>query len=72
MALMLGRVASKKRPARDGHPREPTCFDRMELLDATVDFEYLRGWLVEGLGYGDGSKAPAPANDPYLGGLVAP
>ena len=31
--------------------------DPLEVLDATVDFEYFRGWLVEGLGYGDGSKA---------------
>ena len=30
--------------------------DPLEVLDATVDFEYLRGWLVEGLGYGGGSK----------------
>ena len=28
----------------------------LEVLDATVDFEYFRGWLVEGLGYGDGRK----------------
>ena len=32
--------------------------DPLEVLDATVDFEYFRGWLVEGLGYGDGSKPP--------------
>jgi len=25
--------------------------DPLEVLDATVDFEYFRGWLVEGLGY---------------------
>ena len=30
--------------------------DPLEVLDATVDFEYFRGWLVAGLGYGDGSK----------------
>ena len=29
--------------------------DPLEVLDATVDFEYFRGWLVESLGYGDGS-----------------
>jgi hypothetical protein len=29
--------------------------DPLEVLDATVDFEYFRRWLVEGLGYGDGS-----------------
>ena len=28
--------------------------DPLETLEAKVDFEYLRGWLVEGLGYGDG------------------
>ena len=27
--------------------------DPLEVLDRTVDFEYFRGWLVEGLGYGD-------------------
>ncbi len=30
--------------------------DPLEVLDATVDFEYFRGWLVEGLGYSDGAK----------------
>jgi hypothetical protein len=34
--------------------------DPLEILDATVDFEYFRGWLVEGLGYGDGSKGGRP------------
>ena len=24
--------------------------DPLEVLDATVDFEYFRGWLVDGLG----------------------
>ena len=38
--------------------------DPLELLDATVDFEYFRGWLVEGLGYGDGSKGGRPPFDP--------
>ena len=38
--------------------------DPLEVLDATVDFEYFRGWLVEGLGYGDGSRAGRPAFDP--------
>lgn len=38
--------------------------DPLEVLDATVDFEYFRGWLVEGLGYGDGSKGGRPAFDP--------
>lgn len=26
--------------------------DLLEVLDATVDFEYFRTWLVEGLGMG--------------------
>ena len=30
--------------------------DPLEVLQDTVDFEYFRAWLVEGLGYGDGSK----------------
>jgi hypothetical protein len=30
--------------------------DPLEVLQQTVDFEYFRGWLVEGLGYGDGAK----------------
>jgi len=29
--------------------------DPLEVLEQTVDFEYFRRWLVEGLGYGDGS-----------------
>ena len=29
-----------------------------------MDFEYFRGWLVEGLGYGDGSKGGRPPFDP--------
>ena len=38
--------------------------DPLEALDATVDFEYFRAWLVEGLGYGDGSKGGRPPFDP--------
>jgi transposase, IS5 family len=38
--------------------------DPLEALDATVDFEYFRGWLVEGLGYGNGSKGGRPPFDP--------
>lgn len=38
--------------------------DPLEVLDATVDFEYFRGWLVAGLGYGDGSKGGRPPFDP--------
>ena len=29
-----------------------------------MDFEYFRAWLVEGLGYGDGSKGGRPPFDP--------
>ena len=38
--------------------------DPLEELNATVDFEYFRGWLVEGLGYGDGRKGGRPPFDP--------
>ncbi|MFC0218026.1 transposase [Pseudochelatococcus lubricantis] len=38
--------------------------DPLEVLEATVDFEYFRGWLVEGLGYGDGAKGGRPPFDP--------
>ena len=38
--------------------------DPLEVLEATVDFEYFREWLVEGLGYGDGSKGGRPPFDP--------
>jgi transposase, IS5 family len=38
--------------------------DPLEVLEATVDFEYFRGWLVEGLGYGDGGKGGRPPFDP--------
>jgi len=34
--------------------------DPLEVLDATVDFEYFRGWLVEGFGYGMVPRAVAP------------
>lgn len=40
--------------------------DPLEVLDATVDFEYFRGWLVDGLDYGDGSKGGRPPFDPVL------
>ena len=36
--------------------------DPLEVLDAT--FDYFRGWLVEGLGYGDGAKGGRPPFDP--------
>ena len=38
--------------------------DPLETLEGTIDFEYFRGWLVEGLGYGDGAKGGRPAFDP--------
>ena len=38
--------------------------DPLEVLEATVDFEYFRRWLVEGLGYGDGAKGGRPPFDP--------
>lgn len=44
-----------ERLSKDGDP--------LETLDATVDFEYFRGWLVQGLGYGDGSKGGRPPFD---------
>lgn len=36
----------------------------LEVLDAMIDFEYFRGWLVERLGYGDGAKGGRPPLDP--------
>ncbi|GAB5511095.1 MAG: hypothetical protein Rhims3KO_24960 [Hyphomicrobiales bacterium] len=45
-----------ERLSKDGDP--------LEVLEATVDFEYFRGWLVEGLGYGDGAKGGRPPFDP--------
>ncbi len=38
--------------------------DPQEVLEATVDLEYFRGWLVEGLGYSDGFKGWQPPFDP--------
>ena len=38
--------------------------DPLEVLERAVDFEYFRVWLVEGLGYGDGSKGGRPPFDP--------
>ncbi|QHD70732.1 IS5 family transposase (plasmid) [Sphingobium yanoikuyae] len=38
--------------------------DPLEMLERTVDFEYFRAWLVEGLGYGDGGKGGRPPFDP--------
>ena len=45
-----------ERLSKDGDP--------LEALDATVDFECFRGWLVEGLGYCDGPKGGRPPFDP--------
>lgn len=45
-----------ERLSKDGDP--------LEILAATVDFEYFRSWLIEGLGYGDGAKGGRPAFDP--------
>ena len=45
-----------ERLSKDGDP--------LEVLASTVDFEYFRTWLVEGLGYGDGSKGGRPPFDP--------
>lgn len=40
--------------------------DPIEVLQETVDFEYFRAWLVEGLGYDDGSKGRRPPFDPVM------
>jgi len=53
---LFGLSEHLERLSRDGDP--------LEVLAATVDFEYFRGWLVEGLGYGDGSKGGRPPFDP--------
>ncbi len=38
--------------------------DPLEVLEETIDFEDFRGWLVGGLGYGDGSNGGRPPFDP--------
>lgn len=38
--------------------------DPLEALEAAVDFEYFRPWLLEGLGYGDGRHGGRPPYDP--------
>ena len=40
--------------------------DPLEVLQQTVDFEFFRAWLVEGLGYGDGTKGGRPPFDPVM------
>ena len=48
-----------------GHPECPgTDGGPPGFLSDTVDFEYFRVWLVEGSGYGDGSKGGRPPFDP--------
>ena len=42
-----------ERLSKDGDP--------LEVLAATVDFAYFRGWLVEGLGYSNGPKRGPPS-----------
>jgi IS5 family transposase len=53
---LFGLSEHLERLSKDGDP--------LEVLEATVDFEYFRCWLVEGLGYGDGSKGGRPPFDP--------
>lgn len=53
---LFGLSQHLERLSEDGDP--------LEVLEATVDFEYFRGWLVEGLGYSDGRKGGRPAFDP--------
>lgn len=38
----------------------------LEVLQQTADFEYFRAWLIEGLGYGDGTKGGRPPFDPVM------
>ena len=38
--------------------------DPLDVLERTVDFEYLRVWLVDGLSYGDSSTGGRPPFDP--------
>ena len=47
-----------ERLSKDGDP--------LEVLERTVDFEYFRTWLVEGLEYSDGSKGGRPPFDPVF------
>ena len=53
---MFGLSEDLERFSWDGDP--------LEILEATVDFEYFRGWLVERPGYGDGSKGGRLPFDP--------
>lgn len=40
--------------------------DPLEILQKTVDFEFIRASLVEGLGYGDGAKGGQPPFGPVI------
>lgn len=53
---LFGLSDHLERLSKDGDP--------LEVLEATVDFEYFRKWLVEGLGYGDGARGGRPPFDP--------
>ncbi|MEM6859061.1 MAG: IS5 family transposase [Pseudomonadota bacterium] len=55
-AGLFGLSDHLERLSKDGDP--------LEVLESTVDFEYFRSWLIEGLGYGDGSKGGRPPFDP--------
>lgn len=53
---LFGLSDHLERLSKDGDP--------LEVLEATVDFEYFRRWLVGGLGYGDGARGGRPPFDP--------
>ena len=55
-AGLFGLSEHLDRLSKDGDP--------LEVLAATVDFEDFRPWLVEGLGFGDGSKGGRPPFEP--------
>ena len=53
---LFGLFDQLDRLSKDGDP--------LEFLERTVEFEYFRPWLLEGLGYGDGNKGGRPPFDP--------
>ncbi len=53
---LFGLSDHLERLSKDGDP--------LEVLEATVDFEYFHGWLIVGLGYGDGARGGRPPFDP--------
>ncbi|MEO0624719.1 MAG: hypothetical protein AAF183_21315 [Pseudomonadota bacterium] len=55
-AGLFGLSEHLERLSKDGDP--------LEVLKMAVDIEHFRPWLVEGLGYGDGSKGRRPPLDP--------